>query len=108
VLGVLVAIYLLTVGFTEIITNNAAAALMVPIALNAATLLEVPARPFLLVIAMAASASFITPIGYQTNMMVLGPGGYTWRDFARIGVPLSACYGTVVLGMAWWWWFRGP
>jgi di/tricarboxylate transporter len=105
-MGVLLAVYLLTNCFTEVITNNAAAALVFPIAYNAATLLHANPRPFMLVIAMAASASFATPIGYQTNMMVYGPGGYRYRDFLRIGLPLNLLYGSVTLFMAWFWWFR--
>lgn len=67
-----------TVVLTELITNNAAAALMLPIALAAAA--GIDARPFALAIAVAASASFLTPIGYQTNTMVYGPGGYRFGD----------------------------
>ncbi len=104
VLGALIAVYLLTNLFTEVITNNAAAALMFPIALRTADLLGADARPFILIIAIAASASFATPIGYQTNMMVYGPGGYTYRDYLRIGLPLNLLYAVVSLTMACIWW----
>jgi di/tricarboxylate transporter len=91
----LAVVYLMTVFFTELLTNNAAAALAMPVALavaqQAATLTGTPVnpRPFAIAVAIAASMSFITPIGYQTNLMVYGPGGYRFSDFARIGVPLS-------------------
>ncbi len=85
----LLAIYLLTNLMTEMITNNAAAVLMFSIAKAAAAGLEVSFTPFVFVIMMAASASFATPIGYQTNLMVYGPGGYRFSDYLRIGVPLN-------------------
>lgn len=91
----LAVVYLMTVFFTELLTNNAAAALAMPVALavaqQVATLTGTPInpRPFAIAVAIAASMSFITPIGYQTNLMVYGPGGYRFSDFARIGVPLS-------------------
>ncbi len=85
----LVVIYVLTMVFTELITNNAAAVLVFPIALQAARQLGVDAMPFVIAIMMAASASFSTPIGYQTNLMVYGPGGYRFSDFQRVGVPLN-------------------
>ncbi|MFG0330637.1 MAG: SLC13 family permease [Phycisphaerales bacterium] len=85
----LVIVYGVTMLLTEMITNNAAAALVFPIALNAATELGVDFRPFAFSIMMAASASFSTPIGYQTNLMVMGPGGYRFTDYFRIGAPLN-------------------
>jgi di/tricarboxylate transporter len=85
----LVVVYLVTMLFTEMITNNAAAALVFPIALATAESLQVDFRPFAIAIAMAASASFSTPIGYQTNLMVLGPGGYRFSDYFRMGIPLN-------------------
>ncbi|QQS50209.1 MAG: SLC13 family permease [Bacteroidota bacterium] len=86
---VMAAIYLLTTIFTEIITNNAAVALMFPIAMSAAIQMNVNAHPFFIAIAIAASASFATPIGYQTNMIVQGIGEYKFKDFLRIGIPLN-------------------
>ncbi|MBN2448368.1 MAG: SLC13 family permease [Phycisphaerae bacterium] len=85
----LAAIYLMTALCTETITNNAAAVLMFPFGIAAATDLGVDPRPFAVAVAIAASASFATPIGYQTNMMVYGPGGYRFRDFVRVGLPLN-------------------
>lgn len=87
--GVLVGVYLMTMLFTETITNNAAAALVFPFAVAIAQQTGVSPRPFAMAVAFAASASFMTPLGYQTNMMVFGPGGYRFSDFLRVGLPLS-------------------
>jgi di/tricarboxylate transporter len=87
--GVLAGVYLLTLVFTELVTNNAAAALAFPVARAAATSLGVSFLPFAIVIAVAASAGFATPLGYQTHLMVYGPGGYRLTDFLRIGLPLD-------------------
>jgi di/tricarboxylate transporter len=87
--AVLAAVYFLTTCFTEVVTNNAAAALVYPFAIAIAQELGVDARPFAMAIALAASASFMTPLGYQTNLMVYGPGGYTLRDYLRVGAPLN-------------------
>jgi di/tricarboxylate transporter len=88
-IAALAVIYLLTALVTEVITNNAAAVLMFPFCLETARLYQVDSRPFVMALVLAASASFMTPIGYQTNMMVYGPGGYRFTDFFRIGAPLS-------------------
>jgi di/tricarboxylate transporter len=96
--GALAAVYAATSLFTELITNNAAAALMFPIALATADRVEVAPLPFLVAVAMAASASFATPIGYQTNLIVQGAGGYRFRDFLRVGLPLNAL--ALVTGVA--------
>lgn len=93
----LAAVYFATALTTEMITNNAAAALMFPVALSLAQLLGVNVIPFVIVIMLAASASFVTPIGYQTNLMVYGPGGYRFTDFARIGLPLSLIFAAVTV-----------
>lgn len=86
-------VYLMTVLFTELITNNAAAVLMFPIAVAVAEQLGVSFMPFIIAIMFAASASFMTPLGYQTNLMVLGPGGYRFTDYLRLGAPLSLIVG---------------
>jgi di/tricarboxylate transporter len=85
----LAAIYLLTLVTTEMITNNAAAVLIFPIAMAAAESLGVSSTPFAVTIMIAASAAFATPIGYQTNLMVFGPGGYRFGDYVRFGLPLN-------------------
>lgn len=87
--GVMITLYLLTAIFTEIITNNAAAALVFPIALAAAQQLGANPKPFFVTIAIAASASFATPIGYQTNLIVQAIGNYSFRDYLKIGLPLN-------------------
>jgi di/tricarboxylate transporter len=88
-LAILVAIYFLTSMVTELVTNNAAAALLFPFAVAIAGQMDVNPRTFVMAIAFAASASFITPLGYQTNLMVYGPGGYKVTDFIRVGLPLN-------------------
>lgn len=104
--GILAAIYLATVLLTSLISNNAAAALMFPVAAAAAAQsgFDNP-RPWLYVLMLAASASFCTPIGYQTNLMVLGPGGYRFADFLRFGLPLQVILGLCTLALAMCLWF---
>jgi di/tricarboxylate transporter len=88
-IGVLAAVYLLTTFFTEIITNNAAAALVFPIALAASQQMGIDPKPLFVAIAVAASASFSTPIGYQTNLIVQGIGNYKFNDYVKLGLPLN-------------------
>ncbi len=88
-IGVLACIYLLTNIFTELITNNAAAAISFPIAMAAAQQMGVDPKPFFVAICIAASASFTTPIGYQTNLIVQGIGNYKFKDFVKVGLPLN-------------------
>jgi di/tricarboxylate transporter len=85
----LAMVYLVTMLLTEMITNNAAAVLVFSIAEAAATKLGADFRPFAFAIMMAASASFSTPIGYQTNLMVMSPGGYRFADYFKVGIPLN-------------------
>lgn len=93
----LALIYLATVLLTETITNNAAAIVMFPIAMSGATSLGVNVAPFAVAVMIAASASFITPIGYQTNLMVFGPGGYRFIDYIKLGLPLSIIVASIAL-----------
>lgn len=86
------AIYLLTAVLTEVMSNNAAAVLVVPVAIAAAESLGVDAKPFLVAVAFAASTSFATPVGYQTNAMVYAAGGYRFADFPKIGLPLNIIF----------------
>ncbi len=85
----LAAIYLLTMFLTELITNSGAAALAFPFALQAAALTNSSPRPFVMTVALAASFAFASPVGYQTHMMVFGPGGYRFTDFVKVGIPLN-------------------
>lgn len=93
----LLLLYLVTVAATELITNNAAAVLMFPIAQALSAELDVSLLPFVMTIMFAASASFLTPFGYQTNLMVQGPGGYQFFDYCRVGGILSLLVGALVI-----------
>lgn len=88
-IAALAAIFLFVSILTELITNNAAAALTFPFCIATAEKMDCSPIPFVIALALAASASFMTPVGYQTNMMVFGPGGYRFSDFLRIGLPLN-------------------
>jgi len=99
VFGAFVAVYVFTLVLTELITNNAAAALAFPIAYSLAMSYQVDPRPFIMAVIFGASASFISPYGYQTNLMVYSAGNYRFRDYLSLGVPLSIVYSTVVIIM---------
>lgn len=103
-LPILAVIYLLTLVLTELVTNNAVAILMTPIAISVAMSLDVSPRPFLVAIMFAASASFITPIGYQTNTYVYGAGGYRFGDFIKVGLPLSLILWVTAMFLIPWFW----
>ncbi|MCR8923747.1 SLC13 family permease [Dasania sp. GY-MA-18] len=92
-----IAIYLFTVLLTELITNNAAAALSFPIAYSVAIGLGVSPVPFIMIVAFGASASFVSPYGYQTNLMVFNAGNYKLAEFVKFGLPVSLVYGAMVL-----------
>ena len=93
---VVLAVYLLSSILTELVSNNAVAVVMTPIAIGLATALGVDPRPLVVAVMIAASASFATPIGYQTNTLVYGPGGYKFSDFLRIGIPLNLSLAPIV------------
>jgi di/tricarboxylate transporter len=95
--GVLAGLYLVTMLLTELLSNNATAALMYPIAMASAAKLGVDFHPFLIAIMFAASCGFATPFGYQTNLMVYGPGGYRFSDFLRVGAALDLVVMAVAL-----------
>lgn len=102
----LAVIWIATAFATEALSNAAAAALLVPIALATAYQLNLDPRPFIVAVALAASMSFITPVGYQTNLLVYGPGGYKFSDFARLGLPLSITVfivAMIVIPRVWGW-----
>lgn len=88
-------VYLLTSLLTELVSNNAVAVVMTPIAIGLAQALGVDPRPLVVAVMVAASASFATPIGYQTNTLVYGPGGYQFTDFMKIGIPLNLMIGLI-------------
>jgi len=90
------SIYLLTSILTELVSNNAVAVVITPIAIGLATALGIDPRPLVIAVMIAASASFATPIGYQTNTLVYGPGGYKFTDFLRVGIPLNLSMGLLV------------
>jgi di/tricarboxylate transporter len=96
----LFVIYVLTNALTEFLSNAAAAALVFPLGMQVATAMGASVHPFAIAIMMAASASFSTPIGYQTNLMVYGPGGYRFTDYARFGLPLNLLWATVTTLLA--------
>lgn len=86
---VIFCVFLLTTILTEIVSNNAVAVIMTPIAISLAAALGIDARPLVVAVMIAASCAFATPIGYQTNTLVYGPGGYRFTDFMRVGIPLN-------------------
>jgi len=105
---ILSAVYLMTVLFTELMSNSAAAVLMVPIAISVGQGLGVDPRPFAIAVAFAGSAAFSTPIGYQTNTLVYGPGGYRFLDYTRVGAPLNVILWLVATLLIPFWWPLTP
>ncbi|GAB3684798.1 SLC13 family permease [Salinisphaera aquimarina] len=95
----LCALFATTVLISAVVTNNAAAVIMFPIAVSLANTLGADAMPFAVVVVFGASASFLTPIGYQTNLMVYGPGGYRFSDFMRLGLPLTLLVGLMTIAL---------
>jgi len=91
-MGLLAALFLITNLLSSYITNKAAVAIIFPISLSVSQTMGYDVAPFILVVCFGAAASFITPIGYQTNLMVFGPGGYSFKDFFKIGLPLTILY----------------
>ena len=95
--GTLIGLFVLTAGFSAMISNLAAAVLIFPIAVAASQQLGVDIVPFAVTVMIAASACFATPIGYQTNLMVYGPGNYRFADFLKIGLPLTLLVGITTI-----------
>ncbi len=98
-LGALALVYVTANVLAELITNKASAVLMFPVALSVAAELGAEPKAFALAITVAAAASFLTPIGYQTNLMVMGPGGYRYTDYVRAGLPVSLTVAVIAIGM---------
>lgn len=101
---VIFCVFLLTTVLTEIVSNNAVAVIMTPIAISLAAALGMDPRPLVVAVMIAASCAFATPIGYQTNTLVYGPGGYRFTDFMRIGIPLNlsmSLLASAVIPMIW-------
>lgn len=98
---ILFFIYLLASALTEIVTNNAVAVVVTPVAIALAHSVGLDPRPFAIIVMFAASASFATPIGYQTNTLVYSAGGYQFMDFVKIGVPLNILAGIVTVAAVW-------
>ncbi len=96
-IGILSGVYLVTAILAAYITNKASVAIIFPIALTLAYDLGVNPMPFILVVAFASAANFMTPIGYQTNLMIYGPGSYKFKDFFKVGFPLTLIYGIVTI-----------
>ena len=97
VFGAFVGVYLFTLLLTELIANNAAAALCFPIAFSLAQSFDAHYMPFIMAVMFGASASFISPFGYQTNLMVFSAGNYQLKDYVRIGIPMSIAYSLTAL-----------
>ncbi|WP_284164260.1 SLC13 family permease [Frigidibacter sp. SD6-1] len=107
-LATLAIVYFLGLVLTEFLSNNAVAVIYTPIAMHLAVTLGLDPRPFAIAVMFSASVAFATPIGYQTHMMVYGPGGYKFTDFLRMGIPLDIVTGiTAVLTIAWIWPLQG-
>ena len=98
----LVLFYFVTTLMTEVLSNNAAVVLMLPIAVKVAETLSFHTLPFMMVVMFSASNSYLTPIGYQTNTMVYGPGAYHFLDFTRVGIPLNLILTLLVPLMSVW------
>ena len=98
------ALYLLTSVLTEMVSNNAVAVVITPLAIGIAAQLGIDARPLVVAVMVAASASFATPIGYQTNMLVYGAGGYRFTDFLKVGIPLNLSIGVLASMCIPWFW----
>ncbi|MGD1871239.1 MAG: SLC13 family permease [Neomegalonema sp.] len=105
ILALLACVYLMASVMTELVTNNAVAVVLTPIVIELARTLGIDPRPLVLLLMIGASASFATPIGYQTNTLVYGPGGYRFTDFARMGAPMNLLVGAIATSMIWWLYF---
>jgi di/tricarboxylate transporter len=101
-IGVLSALFIVTTLLTALISNAAAVAMVFPVAMAIASQMQLAYTPFFVAIAFAASGDFMTPIGYQTNLMVYGPGGYTFKDFVKVGAPFTILYAVICISFIAW------
>jgi di/tricarboxylate transporter len=92
IFSLFIGLFILTNLLASVITNIGAVAVVFPVAISLASQLGIDPKPFAILIAYAGAASFITPIGYQTNLMVYGPGGYSFKDFLKIGLPMTILF----------------
>ena len=97
--ALLAGLFLLTVMMGQLISNTATALILIPVAVSAATELDVSVRPILMALTVACAASFLTPVATPANMMVMGPGGYKFGDYAKLGLPMVLWYFVVVMGL---------
>lgn len=104
---ILAGLFLVTTGITSIMSNNATAILLSPIALSIATQLDLDPRPFLVIVMYGASTCYFTPIGYQTNMLIYGPGKYSFKDFFRVGGLLTLIVCVCISLLVYWFYLRG-
>lgn len=98
-LGLMIVLFVITNGLSSIVTSKAAVAVTLPVVFGLVRKMGLEPEPFILLIAFAGAANFATPIGYQTNLMVFGPGGYSFKDFVRVGLPLTVIYMVVCVGL---------
>ena len=98
---VLGGLFLTTILLTEILTNNAVAIILTPVAIEIARAGNFDARPLIMAVVFGASCCFANPLGYQTNLLVFGPGGYRFKDFVRVGLPLTILMWMLLIGILW-------
>jgi di/tricarboxylate transporter len=103
-LAILALFYAVTAALTNVVSNNASVVLMIPVAIQAAVDLGQDPLAFAMAVTFAASTAFVTPVGYQTNLFVYGPGGYRFTDYLRVGAPLQLLLTGVTTAGIWWFW----
>ncbi len=102
--AILIGFFVTTIALTEILTNNAVAIILTPVALEIARAANIDARPLIMAVVFGASCCFANPLGYQTNLLVFGPGAYRFKDFLRVGLPMDLILGAVAILIIPWFW----